>query len=238
MSLGFPNPSCVPPGTMVLWGGGAGQYVAGSGGNGSIAIPGWLYCDGSAVSTTIYATLFEILSTRYNTGGEPVGTFRLPGVAGYVAKGTVATDASRATATAAHTHALTLTQGTGRATASAIEGHDHTQTAAGNTTTSSGHTHGANIGCSNNTAALVGRASGTANGHLQTHTHPASASSNDGSGVAHSVTFTWNSSSTNNHNHNAPTISFTAATNYNNTSVPNANAPIMATVDVWHIIKT
>jgi microcystin-dependent protein len=45
---------------------------------GSVAPTGWLICDGSEVSQTTYATLFGIIGTTYNTGGEAGGNFRLP----------------------------------------------------------------------------------------------------------------------------------------------------------------
>jgi microcystin-dependent protein len=45
---------------------------------GSAAPTGWLICDGSIVSQTTYATLFAIIGSTYNTGGEGAGNFRLP----------------------------------------------------------------------------------------------------------------------------------------------------------------
>lgn len=59
----------LPPGVMMQYGG-------------SSAPTGWLFCDGSAVSTTTYAALFAVLGTTFNTGGEAGGTFRLPDMRG------------------------------------------------------------------------------------------------------------------------------------------------------------
>jgi len=39
--------------------------------------PGWLLCDGRAISRTYYAELFEVLDTSYGTG-DGVTTFNLP----------------------------------------------------------------------------------------------------------------------------------------------------------------
>lgn len=55
---------------------------------GGSTIPvGYLPCDGSTVSTTTYASLFATISTTYNVGGEPGGTFRLPDFRGRVPMG-------------------------------------------------------------------------------------------------------------------------------------------------------
>jgi microcystin-dependent protein len=45
---------------------------------GAAAPTGWLLCQGQEVSQLTYATLYGIISTTYNTGGEAVGNFRLP----------------------------------------------------------------------------------------------------------------------------------------------------------------
>lgn len=45
--------------------------------NGLFALP-----QGQAISTTTFATLFALVGTTYNTGGEPGGTFRLPDMVG------------------------------------------------------------------------------------------------------------------------------------------------------------
>ena len=59
---------------------------------GASAPTGWLVCDGSAVSTTTYATLYSVISTTYNTSAgwtAPAGgTFRVPDLRGRAPIGT------------------------------------------------------------------------------------------------------------------------------------------------------
>lgn len=45
---------------------------------GSVAPSGWLICDGSIVSQSTYASLFAVIGSTFNTGGEGAGNFRLP----------------------------------------------------------------------------------------------------------------------------------------------------------------
>jgi microcystin-dependent protein len=68
--LGLATPTTtIPVGTISPYGG--------------VSAPAnWLLCDGSVISTTTYAALFAVISTTYNTGGEPAGTFRLPDLRG------------------------------------------------------------------------------------------------------------------------------------------------------------
>lgn len=49
---------------------------------GTAAPTGWLLADGSAVSQTTYSSLFAVIGSSYNTGGEGIGTFRLPSMLG------------------------------------------------------------------------------------------------------------------------------------------------------------
>lgn len=39
---------------------------------------GWLEADGTTVPIAEHPDLFDAIGTTFNTGGEPVGTFRLP----------------------------------------------------------------------------------------------------------------------------------------------------------------
>ena len=48
---------------------------------------GWLLCDGAEYAEATYVTLFDTLSTTYNTGGETVNFFRVPDLRGRVAAG-------------------------------------------------------------------------------------------------------------------------------------------------------
>ena len=54
---------------------------------GSSAPTGWLLCFGQTVSRTTYATLFTVLSTTYNIGGEAGTDFRLPDLRGRTVAG-------------------------------------------------------------------------------------------------------------------------------------------------------
>ncbi len=47
----------------------------------------WLLCDGSIVAQATYVSLFALISTTYNTGGEGAGNFRLPDIRGRVIAG-------------------------------------------------------------------------------------------------------------------------------------------------------
>lgn len=48
---------------------------------------GYLECNGAVVSRTTYASLFAIVGTTFNTGGEPGTDFRLPDLRGYFIRG-------------------------------------------------------------------------------------------------------------------------------------------------------
>lgn len=69
--------SLIPPGVMV-------DYA------GSTAPNGWLICDGSAVSRTTYADLFDVIGTDYGDGDSST-TFNLPDAGGRVTAGKEAT---------------------------------------------------------------------------------------------------------------------------------------------------
>jgi microcystin-dependent protein len=49
---------------------------------GASAPTGWLLCAGQTVSRTVYASLFTVVGTTYNTGGEAGTDFRLPDLRG------------------------------------------------------------------------------------------------------------------------------------------------------------
>ena len=53
---------------------------------GSSAPTGWLFCDGSAISRSTYATLFGIISTSYGVG-DGSSTFNLPDIRGRLSQG-------------------------------------------------------------------------------------------------------------------------------------------------------
>lgn len=78
---------------------------------GATAPTGWLVCDGTPVSRTIYAALFGAISTRYGTG-DGSNTFNLPNLVTRLPKGiasgapTVPSTLASTTANLAHSHAL------------------------------------------------------------------------------------------------------------------------------------
>lgn len=74
-NLSFQATSFVlPPGVMIMFGG-------------TSAPTGWLFCDGSTLSTTTYSDLYAVLGAAYNIGNEVGGTFRLPDLRSKTAMG-------------------------------------------------------------------------------------------------------------------------------------------------------
>jgi len=95
------SPSLIPIGSMIDYGG-------------STAPPGWLSCNGAIIGQAEYPTLFSIIGTTYNTGGEGGTQFRIPDLrqrttvgigsgTGFTAAGTVGGSANAVVGT--HTHA-------------------------------------------------------------------------------------------------------------------------------------
>ena len=54
---------------------------------GSNAPDGWQMCNGQELSQTTYSSLFAVIGTTYNTGGETSGNFRVPDLRGRVVAG-------------------------------------------------------------------------------------------------------------------------------------------------------
>lgn len=234
----------IPPGTMVLWAGGAGQYAPTK-----YPAEGWLYCDGGTVSQSTYRSLFEVISTRYNTGAEPAGTFRLPGAANFMHKGVASGNASRIMNVGQHSHNVVVNaptvNGSGNIPNNVTDNHTHSATSNTNDL-GTGHNHGTNAGCSNNTVGNAGRAVGNANIHIQTHSHGVGTSMN-AAGGGHNHSFVMNTGGPLNefgvvppsfspHYHNAPVITSTGSPS--NTATNLASSPQQPTVALWHIIKT
>jgi microcystin-dependent protein len=111
---------------------------------GSSAPSGWLLCFGQTVSRTTYATLFSIISTTYNTGGEAGTDFRLPDLRGRTVAGIDnmgGTDAGRldianSSGTVVGTQYVTLTS-------AEMPSHTHTQDSHNHTQNSHNHTQDA-----------------------------------------------------------------------------------------------
>ena len=66
--MSFSSGSVVKAGTIQAWGGSTAPF-------------GWLICDGSALSRTLYAALFDVIGETYG-GGDGSTTFNLPNLIG------------------------------------------------------------------------------------------------------------------------------------------------------------
>lgn len=108
-----------PVGAMMEWAG-ASDPASGK----------WVICDGRTLSIQTYTDLYAVLSTTWNTGGEPAGDFRIPDLRSRVAvgagQGAGLTSRSLASTFGAETHTLIVNE---------MPNHDH-----GDGTTSE-HTH-------------------------------------------------------------------------------------------------
>lgn len=108
----------VPAGTIV-------QYA------GSATPDGYLFCDGTTVSSATYNKLFSAIGTQYNAGGEPTGHFRLPNFQGRVPVGRSSGDSDWDTlgeTRGSKTHTLSIAE---------MPAHNHS-------ITDPGHSHGNN----------------------------------------------------------------------------------------------
>lgn len=92
-----------PIGAVMLWGGT------------SLPTSQWAWCDGGQLPISTYGSLYGIISTNYNTGGETVGNFRLPNLLDRIPKGRATMTSGTLTTNArvnttgnesSHTHAL------------------------------------------------------------------------------------------------------------------------------------
>ncbi len=95
--------------------------------HGSTTVPtGFLYCDGSAVSRTTYASLFSVISTTYGTG-DGASTFNLPDLQNNVPLGRSGTKALGSTGGSdTQTPAGSVTVANHTLTVSQIPSHNHT----------------------------------------------------------------------------------------------------------------
>lgn len=180
---------------------------------------GWVFCYGQEISQTTYATLFALLSTTFNTGGETSGFFRVPDLRGRIPAGKDnmgGTDALRITGGApASINGSTLgavggNQGVTLDT-TMVPSHSHT-----GATNSDGadHTHTGNTG-SNNLDHTHTVAPGTPSITNGSFTGPGSngwggavgTATTSGASIAHQHAFTTAGASAFNHTH-----AFTTAT--------------------------
>lgn len=140
---------------------------------GSTAPKGWLLCDGTAVSRTIYSRLFAVTGTTYGAG-DTTTTFNLPDCTGRTIFGKEASE----------TRITTAISGVNGGTLGAVGGseslHGHTHT--GTTSSDGAHTH------TNTAINSTGTGAGlTTPGTNQTDGSENAATSSDG---AHTHTFT------------------------------------------------
>lgn len=110
---------------------------------GAAAPSGWLLADGSTVSQVTYAALFAVCGTTFNTGGEPVGTFRLPNMISRSVIGAGVTGGLTAvplgTYKGEENHVLTTAELASHNHGVTDPGHNHTQNA--HTHVQDAHTH-------------------------------------------------------------------------------------------------
>lgn len=167
-----------------LGGGGSGSSPSGSltAFAGATAPTGWLICDGSAVSQTTYASLYAVVGSTYNTGGEGAGNFRLPNIKGRVIVGLDASDSDfnvLGETDGAKTHTLTTAE---------MPSHNHTGSISGGSHSHSMSTGAAlTLGAGNSLFANSGNPPVTSAGNTGTsasHSHTLSIN-NEGSGGAH-----------------------------------------------------
>jgi len=205
----------IHPGTIVLYAGMA--FTLSS---------EWLFCDGTAAIKIDFPALYSAIGDRYNTGGEPVGFFRIPGLSTYGMRYTTASTVPPFYgATPSHDHVLTgLPSISGMFTESS-----HTHANSG-TTTSTGvnHNHGVNVAAGGNTAGNVGRAVGNNNTHGVGHSH--NVNTGIGNAGPHNHNVGVNTNLNVGHFHSPPTTSGTVVNGTGSTAQP--------TIDMWYIIKT
>jgi len=134
----YPEPAAlaaVPPGAATMYAGAA-------------APAGWLLCDGTAVSRTAYANLFNAIGTAYGTGDGST-TFNVPDLRGRVPLGVgtgtgltnrvrAATGGAQDAVVASHSHSHAHTASSGTVSAD----HTHSGTTAGEAQL---HSHGINV---------------------------------------------------------------------------------------------
>ncbi len=189
---------------------------------GEIAPNGYLLCQGQAISRTAYASLFNVISTKYGAGDGST-TFNLPDLRGRVPVGKDDRDTDFKTLGAkggekahtltvqempSHNHNATLTINSGGAhthSASSNSAGAHTHSVSGSAASAGGHTHTYGYGKSayaggagNTVPALDNYGVGNTNTNSAgAHTH--SVSGTAASNGAHSHTITVNSGGAHTH---------------------------------------
>lgn len=206
-----------------------------------VAAPtGWLLADGTTVSQVTYAALFAVCGTAFNTGGEPVGDFRLPNPISRSVMGAGITAGLTAVAIgekkgeethvlltaelATHNHGVTDPghNHTQNAHTHTQDAHNHTQDAHTHTQNAHTHTqdaHGHNVTW-NYTGGNLPLAFG---GAAITYSAIASDGGAGNSGFTASSTTATNQNSTATNQNATATNQSTTATNQNTTATNNSN---------------
>jgi microcystin-dependent protein len=120
---------------------------------GATAPPGYLLCDGAAVSRSTYSSLFTTIGTAYGAGNGTT-TFNLPNLQNRIPVGKGPDTEFDTLGETGGAKEVTLSS-------SQIPAHSHPNTLSDNTVASSGHSHGpgsyaAGIGATNNNIAAIG----------------------------------------------------------------------------------
>jgi microcystin-dependent protein len=195
---------------------------------GATAPPGYLLCDGTAVSRTTYSSLFTTIGTAYGTGDGST-TFNLPNLQNRIPVGKGSDAEFDTLGETGGEKAVTLTS-------SQIPAHSHPNTLSSNTVASSGHSHGpgsfaAAIGATNNNIAAIGYVAGN----------------NSGGPGQSTYTITGGIGGSQNFNHYTPVYGSSGGpsgtttvgiTNANNTGGGSAHTNLQPYIVVNYIIKT
>jgi len=92
----------------------------------AISPPGWLICDGSAVSRVIYKSLFDVIGTTFGTGNNST-TFNIPNYQGAFLRGAGTNGNYSGVLNTSQTHATQIHNHTANSVVT-DPGHVHTQT--------------------------------------------------------------------------------------------------------------
>ena len=216
--------TAIPPGLIVPWSGGASNYGTQTT---RTAPEGWLFCDGSAVSRSIYASLFAAVGTAYGSGDGST-TFNLPGGSSRFIKGesiagnTAGYAITSNTYSSAHSHSVSIFAsltigGTGL----------HSTNAVNSSTDGHGFNHNGGYG-QNASGGGTNWNTGNTRVSIGSHGHPGNRNYSAHYGAVHNVTSNMNDA---NHTHNNPAVT---SGNFAGDS-QGAWTPLY--MDLWHIIK-
>jgi microcystin-dependent protein len=196
---------------------------------GSAAPPGYLLCDGAAVSRTTFSSLFTTIGTTYGTGNGTT-TFNLPNLQNRIPVGRGPDTEFDTLGETGGVKAVTLTS-------AQIPAHSHPNVLSSNTVASSGHAHGpgsyaAAIGATNDNIGAIGYQASFVRG---------------GGPTSSTYTVLGSGTGAQNFNHYTPVYGASdgpngtttvALTNANNTGGDGAHTNLQPYIVVNYIIKT